>query len=177
MNQRWLSSALLYALVAPSSPARADDLVLPDTGKTSLSLGFPAGDNAYAAGTIGLWFMFTDRINFGANFGMGLNFDTPSAYDFLFAPALRLYLGEEQRIRPFLIGQVNGRVYENPDSGELDVNFGFIPGLGAELWILSELSVSGYLGLGFELYRGEGTSAAIGTLTSGIQANLYFDLF
>lgn len=174
-----LSFVLVTTLTVGATAASADasEINLPKAGDTSLSLGFPNGNNPYAAGTAGLWFMLSDQLNFGANVGIGLDFDTSSSYDFLLAPALRFYVGDTVRIRPFLLAQVNLRIFENPVTTDADINFGLLPGFGVELWIIDELSVSGHLGLGFDLYQGEGSSASIGTLTSGIQANLYFDLF
>lgn len=176
MNKKIATIATALLLVSAPRLGQADEIRRPEQGDLSLSLGFPTGDNAYAAGAAGAWYMITESLNLGFNVGIGLNFDQPGAWDFLLAPAVRYYLMTEGRVAPFLLGQVNTRFFENPQSRDADANFGFLGALGVELWILSELSAAGWVGLAFDLYQGSGTSASIGTLTSGLTVNLYFDL-
>jgi hypothetical protein len=168
-----LASIFAGALAFAPSTSQADPVERPDAGDLSLSFGVPSGGNDYAAGAAGLWWMASDSVNLGFNVGLGFNFDQDNAVDILLAPALRYYLLRTDRVSPFLLGQMNLRIFENgPDA---DLNFGLLTGLGAEVWLISELSLAGYVGMGFDLYQGDGGSASIGTLTSGITLNLYFD--
>jgi len=175
MIRRLLLPALTFACALAFSPgsASAEPVERPGKGDLSLSFGVPSGGNDYAAGAAGLWWMASDSVNLGLNLGLGVNFDQDNAIDILLAPALRYYFLDTRRVSPFLLGQANVRVFENgPDA---EVNFGLLAGLGAEVWLISELSVSGYMGMGFDLYQGDGSSASIGTLTSGLTLNFYFD--
>jgi hypothetical protein len=175
MKRLLLPSALTFvgALALAPSVSRADPVERPEAGDLSLSFGVPSGGNDYAAGAAGLWWMASDSLNLGFNLGLGVNFDQDNAVDVLLAPALRYYFLKADRVSPFLLGQMNLRIFENgPDA---DLNFGLLTGLGAEVWLISELSLAGYVGMGFDLYQGEGGSASIGTLTSGLTLNLYFD--
>ncbi len=144
----------------------------PKANDLSLSFGIPSGGNGYASGAAGLWWLASERLNVGFNVGLGLNFDTNEVYDLLLAPAARLYLTTGDRISPFILGQVNLRLFEA--QSEADVNLAFVGGLGAELWFMRELSLSGYVGLGIDAYQGRGSSARIGTLTSGLTLNFYW---
>lgn len=173
-----LPALLVCTALALSLPqlAHADEVVRPDAGNLSLSLGIPSGGNDYAAGAAGLWWMLSDRLNLGFNVGLGFDFDDDTRdYEMILAPTLRFYLTEGGQIAPFILGQVSLQVFEN-DFEDMDAGFGFTGGLGAELWVLSELSIAGHVGMGFLLYDGRGSSARVGTFTSGLTANLYFDL-
>ena len=165
----------LIVLSAPS-PSVAEEIERPTAGDLSLSFGVPSGGNDYASGAAGMWYMASDNLNLGLNFGLGVNFDAPaSGWDILLAPAARFYLTRGGRISPFLLGQLNLRPFEN-DQAEVDLNLSLLGGFGAEVWLIDELSLSGFIGLGIDVYQGSASSAAIGTLTSGLTANFYFDL-
>lgn len=164
--------ALAFA-VTYAAPADAKKMPRPKSGDSSLSFAVPSGGNSTVAGAAGLWYMVSDDANLGMNVGLGLNFaDNASAYDILLAPQLRYYLSKKGRVSPFVLGQVNVRLFEN-GAGDFDGQFGLAGGLGGEIWLLEELSLAGHIGLGIDIAQGANTDPALGTFTSGLSANIY----
>jgi hypothetical protein len=170
-----LLSLVALATLATARPASAEDIERPRASDLSLSFGVPSGGNDFAAGAAGVWYMLSDQMNLGLNFGTAVQFNQPESWDFLLAPAVRYYLTTGDRIAPFVLGQANLRLFENA-AGDADLAFSLVAGLGAEVWLIDELSLAGYVGLGADLYQGEGSDVAFGTLTSGLTANFYFDM-
>ncbi|MEO1481960.1 MAG: hypothetical protein AAFU77_07620 [Myxococcota bacterium] len=143
-------------------------------GKHSLSFSIPDGDNGFAEGAVGYWIM-AGNLNLGINVGFALDTGTDdTAYDILLAPALRSYISTAGKVAPFWFGQLNLRL---ADVGGADTQeLGVAGGLGVEWFPVPEFSVSGQVGLGVDIIRPDPLDpVAIGTFTSALTAQIYFD--
>lgn len=152
---------------APASKER------PSVGDFSLSLGLPGGGNADLEGGAGLWWLLSDVVNLGLVAGLRVEFDGDDAYAFSLAPTARFYLSTRSRVSPFIHARLALRAFEGPGN-DAEFGMGLEGGLGAELWVLPELSLSGHVGLGVEAATND--DGAFATFTSGLAANFYFSL-
>ncbi|MBC7793077.1 MAG: hypothetical protein H7Z43_05175 [Clostridia bacterium] len=164
-----------------ASSARAQDTTSPNllvAGAKSLSFAIPGGNNGYASGAAGLWYMITDQVNLGFNVGLGLDRQnagtgTETTWDILLAPAMRYYLKTDGVVAPFIHGQANFRINHQPDNtGE---ELGVAGGVGAEWFPVRQFSIAGQVGLGVDVVRQNNSEPAIGTFTSQLSAQLYWD--
>ncbi|MEL6547581.1 MAG: hypothetical protein AAFQ82_23360 [Myxococcota bacterium] len=143
-------------------------------GRHSLSFSIPNGGNGFAGGAAGYWIMFG---NLNVGFNVGLALDTggdDTAYDILLAPTLRSYISSGGKVVPFWFGQVNLRLADNgaADTQEL----GVAGGIGVEWFPVPQFSVSGQVGLGVDIIRPDPLDPiALGTFTSALTAQMYFD--
>jgi len=139
--------------------------------KMSLSLNVPGGGNPAGAGTAGLWMMMNPQLNVGFNVGLALDNENDPGHDILLAPALRYYFASMGPVAPFYYGTARIRIVDQDDD---NVQVGLAGGLGAEWFVTDVFSIAGWTGLGIDLVRA-GEGIGIGTLTSGISAQIYWD--
>ncbi len=139
--------------------------------KMSLSLNVPAGGNPAGGGTAGLWMMMSPQLNVGFNVGLAFDSENDPGHDILLAPALRYYFAQTSPVAPFYYGTARIRIV---DQDEDDIQVGIAGGLGAEWFVTDVFSIAGWTGLGIDLVR-PGDGIAVGTLTSGISAQIYWD--
>lgn len=175
----WLVAGLSIMVVAAS--AQAQDTAAPKNlltqGAKSLSFAIPGGNNPYASGAAGFWYMMTNEINLGINVGLGFDrvnagTGTDTQVDFLLAPALRYYLMTDGVVAPFVHGQANFRLVDDSDFG---AEFGLAGGVGAEWFPVRQFSIAGQVGLGVDVVRKGEAEPRIGTFTSQLSAQLYWD--
>lgn len=174
---RWGAVFVALAFAVPSAPARAQEApaskVRPSVGDLSLSLGLPGGGSADLEGGAGVWWLLSDVINLGLVAGLRVEFDGNDAYVFSLAPTARFYLATQGRVSPFVHARVALRAFEGV-TDDAEFGLGLEGGLGAELWLLPELSLSGHVGVGVEAATNDDGAFAI--FTSGLAANFYFTL-
>ncbi|MEN0062738.1 MAG: hypothetical protein AAGA48_11350 [Myxococcota bacterium] len=163
--------ACLIALLW-SVPAAAADQDRPSAGDLSLSFGLPGGGNDTLDAAAGVWGMVSDRVNLGINVGFGLDPEDDQPLDLALVPAVRVYLNEDGRVAPFVLGEARLAISDNEAAG-FDGRLRVAGGLGGEVWLIDELSIAGHVGLAVDLIRGTGRSPALGTFTSGLTLNLY----
>lgn len=157
------------------SPAPAPSVSSSGGGpkKMSLSLNVPGGGNPAGAGTAGLWMMMSPQLNVGLNLGLALDNENDPGHDILLAPALRYYFASMGPVAPFYYGTARIRIVDLPDPANT-VQVGVAGGLGAEWFVTDVFSIAGWTGLGIDLIR-QGDGVGVGTLTSGISAQIYWD--
>jgi hypothetical protein len=147
-------------------------------GAKSLSFALPSGGNGYASGAAGLWYMVTDNINLGMNFGLGIDrqgaANTVTTWDVLLAPAMRYYLSTSGVVAPYIHGQANIRFYD--DKSDKHVNLGVAGGIGVEWFPVRNFSVGGQTGLGMDIVRPDpGKPIKLATFTSALTAQIYWE--
>lgn len=118
-----------------------------------------------------------------------------TGFDLLLAPALRYYLTNDSSIAPYAFGQMNFHKYFDGDSdtsadptddaynSDLQPELALIGGFGIEWFPVKRFSIGGHVGMGFDLLRQNERSGTtltrnglrIGTFTSSLNANLYFE--
>jgi hypothetical protein len=165
-----------------TSAARAQDTSSANAlvaGAKSLSFAVPAGGNRYASGAAGIWYMLSDDMNLGVNVGLGIDrtdtgTDTNTAWDILLAPALRYYMAKGV-VNPYFLGQVNLRFHDD-GGADNDPELGIAGGIGAEWFPVRNFSIGGEAGVGIDIIRsGAGEPIRLGTFTSALVANIYWE--
>jgi len=126
--------------------------------------------------------------------------EIPTRFDLFLAPTARYYLFEDSNVAPYILGQVFFQKFwdgvdsttADPDeavnnadkefNSEEQPRFGLVGGFGLEWFPIEQLSFGGYVGLGIDLVRPNELDGnvivqngpRIGTLTSAVNANIYF---
>jgi len=182
---RLATPALLAAVLSlGTSVAQAQDTTLPPPSvssdnmtsgggpkKMSLSLNIPAGGNPAGGGTAGLWMMMSPQLNVGFNVGLALDSENDPGHDILLAPALRYYFAQTSPVAPFYYGTARIRLVDQDDD---NIQVGVAGGLGAEWFVTDVFSIAGWTGIGIDVVR-PGDGIGVGTLTSGISGQIYWD--
>jgi hypothetical protein len=184
---RLVAPALFAAVLsAGAGVAQAQDLAPPSVpteassggggggaSRKSLSLNVPGGGNSAGGGTAGLWMMMSPQLNLGINVGFALDTENDPGHDVLLAPALRYYFAQTSPVAPFYYGTALIRFVDVKDPNH-NIQLGVAGGLGAEWFVTDVFSIAGWTGLGINIVR-QGDGMGVGTLTSGISAQIYWD--
>ena len=183
---------------APSQPAAASPSVSShsrsESGNTStltrwaksLSFAFPAGGSGYLAGSsylggvAGMWLMVLDDLNAGLNLGITTH---PSAtegddWQIVLAPAVKYYFTKGFNVAPFVFGQFDltfGKMSALPGT-KTSAQVGLAGGLGAEYFVMKQLSLGGQVGVRFDANRPSPLDVVgFVTFTSSLNLSFYFD--
>jgi hypothetical protein len=177
MSKTLRLALIAFALATPLA-AHAEELNL-IPGGPSEPFGFNAGDKGLVVGlpagggpTVGFSYLLSSSAAVEANIGLGLQFTTPSAFDFSVELGYRKYLGRVgSRLFPFF---QPGVFFSHANSvGEVALE----AGVGVEYFLLEHFSIAAATGLALQFTNLGGNGSAgvsLTTGTTGLFADFYF---
>jgi hypothetical protein len=96
-------------------------------------------------------------------------------WDLLLAPEIRYYLTTMGPVLPFISAVLKFRMFD-PGAADSENSLGVGGGIGLEWFITKVFSLAGHTGIGFDFIRpGDDSGVGIGTLTTALSVQLYFD--